>query len=151
VLTIVLNDEESHDQPACGKRKSQREQHRNLDRGIHRGYQSEVAMPGRRELPGSAPSQRHLERRERDEPASLLGPGVTMLLIGERSKLTLWRKPLHSGYTRLGVHESSAMTAPRAIMWLPSLPANHGWILIRLEPIRSIGCREPSNRTGPCI
>jgi hypothetical protein len=43
VLTIVLNDEESHDQPACGKRKSQREQHRNLDRGIHRGYQSEVA------------------------------------------------------------------------------------------------------------
>src|SRR6185503_14600733 len=47
VATIVLNDEESHDQPACRKRKSQREQHRNLDRGIHRGYQSEVAYAGR--------------------------------------------------------------------------------------------------------
>ena len=72
MATIVLNDEQSHNQPACRKRKSQREQHRNLNRGIHRGYQSEVAYAGRGKLPDSAPSQRHLERRERDEPASVL-------------------------------------------------------------------------------
>ena len=150
MATIVLNDEESHDRPACGKRKSQREQHRNLDQGIHRGYQSEVAYAGRRKLPGSAPAEALGTARARRAGVGP-GPGVTMLSIGERLKLALWRKPLHPGYTRLGMHDGSAMTAPRAIMWLPSLLANHGWGLIRLEPIRSIGCREPSNRAGPSI
>jgi len=38
------------------------------------------------------------------------------------------------------------MTAPRAIMWLPSLPANHGWILIDWS--QSAPSVAGSHRTG---